>query len=306
MDACSLLVLLSFAGAVQLAGGISSSGDLNLTRNCLLAGVSVTSVFTFLSAHFQLSGLIGAKGLIPLSATLSTLNIFLKSVKIRRQGWLSQDRLMTGMLQLVFEKFNSSGDPAKQLSIMTLVDVFVSVVSFFYPHPVLFAYLYISYYSIKRVGGRFFNFQWDALLLETLFLSVLLSMAYDNQTIAMCMWAFKALLFRLMFGSGVVKFCGRDESWNKSYTAMAYHFLTQPLPTKWGMYARNYLPQTFFRYLTVGSLVIELVVPVLSLLNLTWLNRLCCATYLLLQASIAATGYYGEFTTTVHDVYALN
>lgn len=294
MDACFLLVLLGFTGAVQLISDIVPSGGLNLTRNCFLAGVSAISVFAFLSAHFQLSGLIGAKGLIPLAATLSTLNAFLQSVKLRRKGWITQETLMAGMLQLVLEKFNSTGDPSKQLSIMTLVDVFVSVVSFFYPHPVLFAYLYISYYSVKRVGGRFFNFQWDALLLETLFLSMLLSMAYDDQTIAMCMWAFKALLFRLMFGSGVVKFFSRDESWNKSCTAMSYHFLTQPLPSKLGMYVHKYIPQSMFRYLTVGSLVVELVVPVFSVLNSTGFNRFCCAAYLLLQASIAATGYYGK------------
>jgi hypothetical protein len=201
---------------------------------------------------------------------------------------------MVGMIQLVYEKYNSTCDPAEYISIVTLVDVLLSVLSLLCPHPVLFAYLYVSYFSIKRVGGRFFNFQWDALLLETLFLAVLLSMAYDTQTIALCMWTLKVLLFRLMFGSGVVKLFSRDVSWNVTYTAMAYHFLTQPLPSKMGMYIYNVLPAPLFRVLTQGSLVAEVAFPLLSLLNLSWINLLVFINYVLLQASITITGYYGE------------
>ena len=293
MDSCLLVLILVAFCLIQLLVELSSNSAQGLTRNFLLCGVSLSSCAAFLSAYFQLAGLVGENGLIPLSNTLITLRSYLDG-KEKDVGWFHLDGPMTFMLRFVFEKFSISGRPERQISTLVLIDVVISLISAIYPHPVLFAYMYISYYSIKRVGGRFFNFQWDALLLETLFISVLLSMAYDTQTTAMCMWAMKALLFRLMFGSGVVKLFSRDESWNVSFTAMAFHFLTQPLPSKLGMYIHNNLPKACFRLMTQGSLVAEFVFPLFSLFNLGWLNYLTCINYVLLQASIAATGYYGE------------
>jgi len=294
MDSYLLISMLVVFSCIQFSTDFSSGSTQLLTRNFLLCGVSLTCCAAFLSAYFQLAGLVGENGLIPLSKTLATLQAYIHG-KERNAYWFHPDAPMTFMLRLVYEKFSITGRPERQISTLALIDVIISLISAIYPHPVLFAYMYISYYSIKRVGGRFFNFQWDALLLETLFISVLLSMAYDTQTTAMCMWAMKALLFRLMFGSGVVKLFSRDESWNVSFTAMAFHFLTQPLPSKFGMNVHNNLPKAFFRLLTQGSLVAEFVFPLISLLNLGWLNYLTAANYILLQASIAATGYYGEF-----------
>lgn len=294
IDSCLLVCLLSIFSFIQLAMDLSSSRTLFLTRNFLLCGISLMSSAAFCSAYLQLAGLLGDHGLIPLSKTLLTLRTFIRN-KDMNIDWIHPDAPMTFMLRLVYEKFSVTGQPDQQISTFALIDVIISFVSIVYPHPVLFAYMYISYYSIKRVGGRFFNFQWDALLLETLFVAVLLSMAYDTQTIAMCMWAMKALLFRLMFGSGVVKVFSRDESWNVSFTAMAHHFLTQPLPSSFGMYVHNHLSKFWFRLLTQGSLVAEFVFPLLSLVNVGWANYAICFNYVVLQASIAATGYYGAW-----------
>ena len=53
--------------------------------------------------------------------------------------------------------------------------------------------------------SQFFNFQWDALLLETLMLSTLLSISCDHVTTKLTLWLFKILVLRLMLGSGIVK-----------------------------------------------------------------------------------------------------
>jgi hypothetical protein len=198
------------------------------------------------------------------------------------------------MLSLVYEKYHTTGDYTKHVEMNGKIDFALSLLSLVYPHPLLFLYLYVSYYSVKRVGGRFFNFQWDALLLETLLLASLLSMSYDAVTTKFCLWLFKILLFRLLFGSGVVKYFSGDASWSSEFTAMDYHFLTQPLPNSMGMHLYNHCSKGVFKAMTVGTLVVEGLVPFLPLLNLTVLNRATAVVYTLLQVSISATGYYGK------------
>jgi len=114
------------------------------------------------------------------------------------------------MLRFVVWRYDCNGQQQHQLlnrhlSRWQQLDIAVSATSLVYPHPVLYVYLYLSCWSNKRIGGPFYNFQWDALLLETLLVAALLATARSAMEVSMVLWLMKLLLFRLMFGSGLVK-----------------------------------------------------------------------------------------------------
>ena len=97
------------------------------------------------------------------------------------------------------------------------------------------------YLSLSTAGQDFLSFQWDSLLLETGFLAIFLG---NSKWVVML---FRWLLFRLMFLSGVVKLTSHDPVW-RDFTALAFHYMTQPLPTPlaWYMYQLPLTVPTLF------------------------------------------------------------
>jgi lipase maturation factor 1 len=144
---------------------------------------------------------------------------------------------------------------------------------------------FICFLSIASVGQPFFSFQWDALLLEAGFLAIFTG-AYRLS------WAYRLLLFRLMFESGWVKLASHDANW-RNFHALRFHFLTQPLPNPVAYYAYR-LPTSLLDGLTAVTLAIELVAPFFLFAPRVARH---VATYLLilLQIGILLTGNYAFF-----------
>jgi hypothetical protein len=150
--------------------------------------------------------------------------------------------------------------------------------------------LYILYLSFNMAGQEFLSFQWDSLLLEAGFLAIFFGRSVSGtRTIA---WLYRCLVFRLYFLSGYVKLGSRDPAW-AGFTALKYHYHTQPLPTILAWYADK-LPGWFQRGSTAGVLGIELFVPFLIFTPRRW--RMAGACVLLgLQTLIFLTGNYTFF-----------
>jgi predicted DCC family thiol-disulfide oxidoreductase YuxK len=146
--------------------------------------------------------------------------------------------------------------------------------------------LYVLYLSLSTAGQDFLSFQWDALLLETGFLAIFLG---NSKTVVLL---FRWLLFRLVFLSGAVKLTSHDLVW-RNWTALAFHYMTQPLPTPvaWYMYQ---LPLGFQRFSTATVLSIELVVPFLFFAPRRW-RFWGAGLALFLQVLIFLTGNYTFF-----------
>ncbi len=156
---------------------------------------------------------------------------------------------------------------------------------------------YVSMLSLVSVSGVFLRFQWDTLLLETLFASLLvapwrLQPRDDVEPWPVGVWVLRLLLFRLMFFSGWVKLASEDPTWRDG-TALTYHYLTQPLP--------NPISPTFdalpleFHQLSVGLMfAIELLLPFLLFAGRIP-RRVAGAGFLLLLGLLALTGNYGYF-----------
>src|SRR5207247_7787515 len=101
-------------------------------------------------------------------------------------------------------------------------------------------------------GQVFMTFQWDMLLLETGLVGLALATGSH-----LAVWLGRWLQFRFIFMSGLVKVLSGDASWI-NWTALSYHFETQPLPTPLAWYAHQ-LPGAVLVLVTAATLFIELV-----------------------------------------------
>lgn len=231
-------------------------------------------LIAFASLAVQITGLIGAQGILPLGGYLAAVSKtlgpggywtvptvfwlshgdwFLKAVCIA--GVAMAVLLLPGMLKGIWERLLLGG-------------------------------LYVLYLSLCSAGQDFLSFQWDSLLLETGFLAIFLG----NSKIVVLL--FRWLLFRLIFLSGVVKLSSHDPVWS-NWTALAFHYVTQPLPTTLAWYMFQ-LPLGFQRFSTAFTLAIELGIPFLFFAFRPW-RFFGAGVALFLQVLIFLTGNYTFF-----------
>jgi hypothetical protein len=147
------------------------------------------------------------------------------------------------------------------------------------------AICFVLYLSLVTIGQPFMGFQWDALLLESGFLALFAG-------IPSLVWAYRFLLFRLMFESGAVKLLSHDANWRNLH-ALRFHFLTQPLPNPVAYYAYR-APAWMLDSATAATLAIELVCP-FFLFGPRLLRRAAAAMLISLQILIILTGNYAFF-----------
>ena len=147
----------------------------------------------------------------------------------------------------------------------------------------LFA-LYLSYFY---AGQDFTGFQWDLLLLEAGFLAIFLSSGSR-----IVIWLYRWFVFRYLFLAGAAKLLSGDPTW-RDFTALEYHFWTQPLPTPLAWYAAE-LPSWLLVGATAATLVVELgIVFLIFLPRRPRAVAACCIA--LFQVLIVLTGNYNFF-----------
>ena len=100
-------------------------------------------------------------------------------------------------------------------------------------HALLFLLVTAIYYFLVILGGQFYTFQWDILLIETGFLTAIcfapwqsLNFTTKDVDADVGCWPIRFLLFKLMFMSGIVKIQAECPTW-QNLTALGYHFATQ-------------------------------------------------------------------------------
>jgi predicted DCC family thiol-disulfide oxidoreductase YuxK len=188
----------------------------------------------FLSLAFQITGLIGSKGILPLGVYLS-----------RASEALGLSRYWD--LPTVF--WLNSSDLALKLVCAAGVASAIMVVAGIFQRAALVV-CWALYLSLTAAGQDFLSFQWDILLLETGFLAIFLGFS------PVIVWMFRWLLFRLMLLSGAVKLLSHDAAW-RTLTALQFHYQTQPLPTPAAWYMQQ-LPEWFQQASVVVMFAIEL------------------------------------------------
>ncbi len=147
--------------------------------------------------------------------------------------------------------------------------------------------LYLLYLSLYHGGQRFLSYQWDILLLECGVLAMFLP-AFPR----LGAWLYRWLLFRFMLQSGLVKLLSGDPTW-RDYSALSYHFETQPLPGRLAWYA-NQLPDTVLQAGVAFTFLVELIVPFLILMPRRP-RQLAAVLIAFFQLAILGTGNYNFF-----------
>src|SRR5579871_229601 len=130
----------------------------------------------------------------------------------------------------------------------------------------VWAMLWVLYLSFVNVGQTFYGFGWESILLEACFYAIFLgSRSTQPQTVVI--WLMRWLLFRVMFGAGLIKLRG-DPCW-RDLTCLDYYFETQPIPNALSWYF-HWLPRSVHHAGVAFNHVVELAVPFLYFLPQPW------------------------------------
>jgi hypothetical protein len=153
--------------------------------------------------------------------------------------------------------------------------------------------LWLIYLSFVTMGQEFLSFQWDALLLETGFMTIFLPLAIPTSpSSSIACLAFQLFIFRFMLSAGTVKLTSHDPNW-RNLRAVCFHYETQPIPNRFSWYAHQ-LPEAVQKLSTLGTFLFELIVPFLALGPAPF--KLACFCLLaFFQGLIILTGNYGFF-----------
>ncbi len=245
--------------------------------------MGVVYLVAFLSLAVQIKGLAGHNGIMPATAVLSEVRLLSRFRRFLEHPTLCWAYLADGFLQFLCW----SGAALSILFILGFAPVPVSLT------------LWTFYLSLFTVCPLFLGYQWDILLLETGFLTILVSpwtwwdrwppTTAPPPIMLVLLWL---LLFRLIFSSGWIKLRSGDAAW-RSFTALQFHYETQPLPNRLSWYA-HHLPAWFHRMSVILMFVIELGTPLLIFAPAPWCY-VAGAAIITLMLLIAFTGSYGFF-----------
>lgn len=226
---------------------IGSAEQYWLVRFLFHRGLAIIYLLAFLVAASQFRPLAGEQGLLPLPQFLQRVS-FTERPSIFH--FVPTDRALgigawTGVI----------------LSILAIIGV-----PYFFPEPYplvisigLWFSLWVLYLSFVNVGQIFYGYGWESMLLETGFLAIFLGAGATNPPVVL-IWLLKWVLFRNMFGAGLIKIRG-DTCW-RDLTCMTYHYETQPMPNPLSWWA-HHLPDRFHKTEVLGNHLVELAVPFL-------------------------------------------
>jgi hypothetical protein len=250
--------------------------------------LGLTYLLAFWSLHTQILGLIGHDGILPAAQYMDRSTQFVATEHVG----LDRFRLLPTLCWL------SAGDGFLRALCLLGAALAGLLIAGILP-AVMVPLLWVDYLSLTVVAREFFSYQWDALLLETGVLAIVVTPFVLRERLRspidpprLGVWLMWWLVFRLMFGSGLVKLASGDLTW-RNLTALAFHYETQPIPTPLAWYVHQ-LPMWFDRGSTAAVLAIELFAP-FFIFGPRRLRHAMFGLFVGLQAVIALTGNYAFF-----------
>jgi hypothetical protein len=157
----------------------------------------------------------------------------------------------------------------------------------------VWALIWVLYLSFVNTGQIFYGFGWESILLEACFLAIFLGASRTTPQ-EIPLWLVRWLLFRVMFGAGLIKLRG-DPCW-RNLTCLNWHYETQPIPNPLSWYLHwgsswshqggvllthfselivpfgYFLPQPFATVAGIITIIFQGLIIVSG--NLSWLNFL--------------------------------
>src|SRR6185503_7269791 len=257
------------SSVTEFFGG-STASNYWLTRLVLQRGLAGIYAIAFLVSINQFRPLLGAHGLTPVPAFLQQTR-FVDSPSLFYAHYSDAFAMVLSWAGLL----------CALLAITGLSERYGTFV-----HLVIWGAMWIAYLSIVNVGQTWYSFGWESLLLECGFLAIFLG-ARHTAPPAVVIWMYRWVLFRLMFGAGMIKLRG-DPCW-RDLTCLVYHYETQPIPNPISWYLAK-SPLWMNKAGVLFNHLAELVAPIGALIPWTPVTRIAGAIMVLFQLSIAASG----------------
>ncbi len=205
--------------AVRTANQPSPPTTYWLTRFVLLRLLGAVYAIAFLVAAKQIIPLIGAEGLTPLAPIADQI--------------ASEGKTAGSFFQYPSLFWFNHSDAMLQETAWAGFALSCVVVAG-YANALIMLTLWAWYMSFVHLGLEWYGYGWEIQLLETGFLAVFLCPLLDPRPFprrappVVTIWLYRWLIFRIMLGAGLIKLRG-DPVW-RDYTALYYHFETQPIP----------------------------------------------------------------------------
>jgi hypothetical protein len=259
------------------------------SRRLFLRLLGVVYFIAFASLGVQITGLVGSHGILPIGELLARARATAGIEAFHALPTLLWFSSSDAMLRLLCW----GGAALSLLLVAGVVPVAAS------------ALLWLFYLSVTVAGQVFLEFQWDMLLLEAGVLACLYAplRSPDAEPNPIVRWVLWSLAFKLTFLSGITKLASGDPTW-AGWTAMTYHYWTQPLPAWTSWYAAQQ-PAALLYWSVPPMFAIELVAPFAIFLPARFRRTrlVACVLMILLQAGIGATGNYGFFNLLTIVLY---
>ena len=223
-------------------------GSYRLASFVLLRSLGLIYTVAFLSLSNQLGPLLGSDGLLPVSLFLAeSLDYFGDDAT----AWARLPTLFW------FDASDATLMAFAHLGLMLSVLLLCGI-----SHVLVLFALWAIYLSFNQIGQVFYGYGWEILLLESGFLAIFLGPLSNRQapSPAALMWLYRWVLFRVIFGAGLIKIRG-DACW-LDLTCLCYHYETQPVPNPLSWHLHQ-LPPLLHKLSVLATHIIELAVPFL-------------------------------------------
>ena len=237
-----------------------------VTSFLFLRAVGGVYAVAFLALANQLAPLLGRDGLLP-------VHLYLDQLAAGGSRW-------EGFLQLPSLMWIANGDAFMSALAWLGLALSLLLLCGYATVPLLTA-LWFLYLSFVNVGQLFYGYGWEILTLEAGFLALFLCPRRDGWSglginapglessapgpgnsfpDKAVIWLLRWLLYRVMFGAGLIKLRGDPCWWD--LTCLVHHYETQPIPNPLSWYLHQ-LPSWFHQGGVLFNHVVELVAPVL-------------------------------------------
>ena len=212
-----------------------------LTRYCFQRALGAIYFIAFLIAANQYLPLLGEHGLLPVRLFLPRVNF-----------WDAPSIFFFDHADSFITTTIWCGLALSALAMTGVSDRWNTAFS-----AAVWALLWVLYLSLVNSGQVFYGFGWETILLESGFLATFLGSS-NTKPPRLVLWLLLWVLFRIMFGAGMIKLRG-DPCW-RDLTCLYYHYETQPLPNplSWDF---HHLPHWWQKTCVLFTHFAELVVP---------------------------------------------
>ncbi|HXV27377.1 MAG TPA: lipase maturation factor family protein [bacterium] len=220
---------------------VKDQSTYQLTRFCFQRALAFIYLIAFVILVNQFRPLLGENGLLPVPLLVKRIT-FLDSPSL---FWFHYSDRLASILAW-------SGVVLSSIALSGFSEKFGMWIS-----SLVWFLLWVIYLSFVNVGQVFYGFGWESILLETGFLAIFLGSS-DTPPPKVVFWLLRWVLFRVMFGAGLIKLRG-DACW-RDLTCMVYHYETQPVPNPLSWYF-HWLPTFWHKAEILFTHFVELVIP---------------------------------------------